>query len=332
MIRWIACLVALASVALGSGPVIAAPFKVMIATWRGCEEACTGFRNYLQGRPIDVEFLLRDADGDARRLPGFLAEARAQKVDLILTWGTTVSVGIAGRLADRDDPAFNHEIPQIFMIVADPVAAGLVESLERTGRRNVTGTHNRVPESVNIDTIRSYLPRFRRLGMVFNPDEPNAVLKRTELAELSTQLEFELVAVELPLHADGRPRAADIPSAVARLRQEAVDFVYLGSSSFLRSNGDVLTQAALDSGLPLLSPYEELVQASRALISVAARYHDIGRLAGIQAEKILVRGVIAGELPVAQMTEFAVVINMTTAKALRLFPPLHLLQIAETVE
>ena len=90
MIRWIACLVALASVALGSGPVFAAPFKVLIATWRGCEEACTGFRNYLQGRPIDVEFLLRDADGDARRLPGFLAEARAQKVDLILTWGTTV--------------------------------------------------------------------------------------------------------------------------------------------------------------------------------------------------------------------------------------------------
>ena len=82
----------------------------------------------------------------------------------------------------------------------------------------------------------------------------------------------------------------------------------------------------------LRSRADEVVQASRALISVAARYRDIGRLAGIQAEKILVRHVIAGELPVAQMTEFAVVINMTTAKALRLFPPLHLLQIAETVE
>ena len=44
------------------------------------------------------------------------------------------------------------------------------------------------------------------------------------------------------------------------------------------------------------------------------------------------RGVIAGELPVAPMTEFAVVINMRVAKALRIFPPMRLLQIAETVE
>ncbi len=94
----------------------------MIVTWRGCEEACTGLRDYLASRPIDVEIVLRDADGDRERLPRFLAEARAQGVDLIVSWGTTVSVGIAGTLKDRDDPAFNNEIPQIFMIVADPVA------------------------------------------------------------------------------------------------------------------------------------------------------------------------------------------------------------------
>src|SRR3546814_19058962 len=45
-------------------------------------------------------------------------------------------------------------------------------------------------------------------------------------------------------------------------------------------------------------------------MSVAARYYDVGRLAGEQAEKILVDGISAGELPVAQMTNFAIVINM----------------------
>lgn len=332
MLRTAVGLIALVLAAGAGTSSIAAQYRAMIVTWRGCEEACTGLRDYLASRPIDVEIVLRDADGDRERLPRFLAEARAEGVDLIVTWGTTVSVGIAGTLKDRDDPAFNNEIPQVFMIVADPVAAGLVESLERTGRRNVTGTHNRVPEAVNIDTIRSYLPGFRRLGLIYNPDEPNAVLKRNELAELALLLRFELIALDLPIYGDGKPRAADIPATMARLRQAGVDFVYLGSSSFLRSHGDVLTRAALDNGLPLLSPYEELVHASEALISVAARYYDVGRLAGVQAEKILVRGVIPGELPVAPMTEFAVVINMRVAKALRIFPPMRLLQIAETVE
>jgi putative ABC transport system substrate-binding protein len=74
-----------------------------------------------------------------------------------------------------------------------------------------------------------------------------------------------------------------------------------------------------------------LVRESQALISVAARYYDVGRLAGGQAEKILVGGVAPGDLPVVRMTDFAVVINMDVARKLKLFPPLDLLQIAETV-
>jgi putative ABC transport system substrate-binding protein len=57
----------------------------------------------------------------------------------------------------------------------------------------------------------------------------------------------------------------------------------------------------------------------------------VGRLAGEQAEKILVDGVAPGDLPVVRMTNFAVVINMDVAKELKLFPPLDLLQIAEKV-
>src|SRR3546814_12483734 len=66
-------------------------------------------------------------------------------------------------------------------------------------------------------------------------------------------------------------------------------------------------------------------------MSVAARYYDVGRLAGEQAEKILVDGISAGELPDAQMTNFAIVTNMDVARKLQLFPPIDLLQIAQTV-
>jgi len=309
----------------------AAEFKIMIALWRGCEEACQGFQDYLVERGIDAEFILRDAGKKKKALPGFLAEARAEGVDLILTWGTSVTRGIAGTLAELDDPAFNHDIPEVFMIVADPVGAGIVESLEHTGRPNVTGTYNRVPEAVNIETVRAYLPNFKRLGLLYNTYEKNSVLKRDEIAALSGTMGFELIALELPPGGDGKPQVEDIAPKMAALKMAGVDFVYLGSSSFLRDNRDVMTGAAVENGIPVLSPYEQLVRESQALISVAARYYDVGRLAGGQAEKILVDGATPGNLPVARLANFAVVINMDVARKLKLFPPLSLLSIAETV-
>jgi len=314
-----------------SGPAAAAAYKVMIVTWTGCEEACKGFQVHMKERGMDVEFMLRDADGKKDALAGFLAEAKAERVSLIVTHGTNTTVGIAGRMAERNRPGLAPDIPKVFMIVADPVGAGLVSSLDKTGRSDLTGTYNRVPEKVNIETVRAYRPTFRRLGLLYNADERNSVLKRDELAALSGSMGFELVARELPLDPDGRPRPSDIAPQVNALKNAGVDFIYLGSSSFLRENGDLLTGAAVSLGLPVLSPYESLVREGQALMSVAARYAEVGRLAGAQAEKILRDGATAGSLPIAHMTRFAVVINMQVAKKLKLFPPLDLLQIAETV-
>jgi len=314
-----------------SGSAAAAQYKIMIATWRGCEDACQGFQDYLVEHGVDSQFILRDAQKQSDVLPGFLAEAREKKVDLILTWGTSVTKGIAGTLSELNNPELNHDIPNVFMIVADPVGAGIVESLDHTGRPNVTGTYNRVPEETIIETIRSYRSGFKRLGMLYNTDEKNSVLKRDEIAVLTETMGFDLTALELPLDASGKPHVEDIALKIAELKAAGVDFIYLGSSSFLRDNKDAFTAAAVNNGIPVLSPYENLVHESQALISVAARYYDVGRLAGQQAEKILVGRIAPGDIPVLRMTNFAVVINMGVARKLKLFPPLDLLQVAETV-
>jgi putative ABC transport system substrate-binding protein len=303
----------------------------MIATWRGCEKACQGFQDYLVENGVDGQFIVRDAQKKSETLPGFLAEARDKKVDLILTWGTSVTRGVVGTLSQLNNPKLNHEIPTVFTIVADPVGAGIVESLDHTGRPNVTGTYNRVPEETIIETIRSYLPNFKRLGLLYNADEKNSVLKRDQVAALTGPMDFELIALKLPLDASGKPHVDDIETKIAELKAAGADFLYLGSSSFLRDNKDTFTRAAVKNGIPVLSPYENLVRESQALISVAARYYDVGRLAGKQAERILVGKTTPGDLPVLRMSEFAVVINMDVARKLKLFPPLDLLQVAETV-
>lgn len=330
ILRRLALTTVMFSVLAGSAA-IAAQHSIFVITWRGCEEACQGFQDYLTGQGLDADFHLRDAGRGAETLPGFLAEARAKHADLILTWGTSATRGIAGTIDDMDNPAFNHDIPQVFTIVSDPVGAGVVKSLEETGRPNLTGTYNRVPESVNIETLRTYDPSFRQLGMLYNTNEPNSDQKYNELSKLSETMDFELIALKLPLYEDGKPRTEDIALKVAELKAAGVDFVYVGSSSFLRSQRDVFTGAAVEHKLPVLSPYEEMVRESQALLSVAARYYDVGRLAGAQAEKILAGSAVPGDLPVARMTDFAVVINMQVARELKLFPPIGLLQVAETV-
>ena len=90
---------------------VAAEFNIMIVSWRGCEEACQGFQDYLVEHGVDGEFLVRDAQQKSEPLPEFLAEARAKKVDLILTWGTSVTRGIAGTLSELAKPNLNHDIP-----------------------------------------------------------------------------------------------------------------------------------------------------------------------------------------------------------------------------
>lgn len=314
------------------GPVEAAQDKVVyLALWRGCEEACSAFKSFVAQSGMPVRIVERNADRDKGRLPGFVEEARALDADLVVTWGTSVTRGMAGTLKQASDQHYLNERPVLFMIVADPVSSGIVESYERTGRRNVTGTRNRVPEPVNIKVIRSYLPDFHRLGMVFNGSERNSVLKVEEMRNLGARLGFEVVSVEVGRNAEGKPAPEAIPAAVKALRDQKVDFVYVGSSSFLQKNRDVFTGAALEQGLPVLSPYESMVEKSHALLSVAARYADVGRLAGEQARRILVDGQTPGDLPVIGVEKFAYVINMETARKLKLAPPLEVLEIAETV-
>ena len=319
------------SVLAGATSAVAADFTILMATWRGCEEACQGFQDYLAEQGIDAKVVLRDAATDAGNLPAILEEAREIAPDLIVSWGTSVTRGLAGTMADLADPAYNHEIPQIFMIVADPVGSGIVASLEATGRENVTGTYNRMPETVTIETIRGYQPAFSHLGLLYNSDERNSVLKRDELTVLAEEEGFQFTSLEIAKGPDGAPLTEDIAPQMALLKSAGVDFVYVGSSSFLRDNANALREAAINEGLPVLSPYEAMVVDGDALISVAARYYEVGRLAGAQAERILTGETKPGDLPVARMTNFAVTINLNMAKALKLYPPISLLQIAETV-
>ncbi|MBL4907986.1 MAG: ABC transporter substrate-binding protein [Sneathiella sp.] len=300
--------------------------------WSGCEEACQGLKDYLKAHNLEADLIIRDVERDKSKLPQFVAEARKLKADVVVTWGTSTTLGMTGTLDDQGSDKFINKIPVVFTMVSDPIRSRIIKSYDKTGRSNITGTRNRVPEALNIKTLRKIKPDFQRLGILYNSNEPNSVSKVKEITDLQKSLNFELIALELKPGKNGKPDASDIEKRVAELKEKKTDFIYLGSSAFLEQNMDIFTAAAVKNGLPVLSPYENLVRESQAYLSIAARDYDVGTLAGQQIQKILVDKQKPGDISVKSIDRYAYVINMTTAKKINLFPPVSMLQIAEIVE
>ena len=333
-LNWLlACLVGLVA-SIAADATFAATKKIMIVTAPGlsCDATCVGFKDGIAKSGIDAEIIVRDA-GKKEALPGFVAEARELHVDLVNTIGTAATLGMVGTLSDVGSGKYLEDIPVVFTIVADPLGAKIIKSYESTGRDNVTGTYNRVPEAVHLKAMRAIVPSLKKLGLLYDRHERNSMLKLAEMQEQAPKLGFELVALELGPDESATPDPANIPGLVAELAAKGVDFIYVGSSAFLLSppNADVFTEAAIVHRLPVLAPYESMVRQSHALLSIAAREEDVGRLGVKQALAILVDGKKPGDLPVAFIKDFAYVVNMRTAKAIDRFPPVAIMQIAETV-
>lgn len=96
-------------------------------------------------------------------------------------------------------------------------------------------------------------------------------------------------------------------------------------------NRDLFTGAALEVGLPVAAAYEAMALESHALLAVASRYYNVGKLAGFQAEQILIEGVAPIDVPIRGPDRFSYIVNMATARSLGLYPPLRVLRYAEVV-
>jgi len=306
------------------------PFSIYMAVWRGCEDACRGFQDYFREEGIEVDFIIRDANRDKTRLPAFVREAKELEVDLVLTWGTSVTIGIIGTIADSDPAQHIADIPVVFMIVADPLGAGIIANYESSGRTNITGTRNRVPEEVQMKAIRAYR-YFKRLGIIYNTNELNSVLNVKKIRELAKKMRFDLFERPIDLDENGKPIIESVPQKIKELKNRNVDFIYVGSSSFLMRHRDYLTNTAIEKRVPIVSAYEAMASKSNALLAVANRYYSVGKLAGFQAKNILINKIAPINMPVLSLSRYSYVINMETARKLRLYPPIKVLRYAEVV-
>jgi putative ABC transport system substrate-binding protein len=187
-----------------------------------------------------------------------------------------------------------------------------------------------VPEEVQMKAIRAYR-YFKRLGIIYNANELNSVLNVGKIRELAKNMRFDLYERPIDLDVNGKPILESVPHKIKELKDINVTFIYVGSSSFLMRHRDYLTNSAVEQGVPIVSAYEAMARKSNALLAVASRYYSVGKLAGFQAKNILVKKVTPIDLPILSLSRYSYVINMQTARKLKLYPPIKVLRYAEIV-
>jgi len=300
-----------------------------MVVFRGCEQACQGFKDYFADHKIPVEIEILDCNTDLTKIPGFVAKVKASRPDLLVTWGTTVSLDMLGTI-DHVDPARHvTDIPALFMIASTPVGSGLVRDLASPGR-NVTGTLYIVPVETQLNVARLYMP-FKRVGYILNPTENNSQVVLDELRAAKAKFGFELVERTVPLTAAGKPDAAKLPALVNQLADAHVDFLYFAPDTFLLLNRDVITRTAVARKLPVLATSESVVQEADALFGVVNHYYTVGQLTASKAELILTRKVQAKDIPVVAPPSFTLIVNMRVASLIQEYPPIRVLKVAEIV-
>jgi putative ABC transport system substrate-binding protein len=267
---------------------------------------------YVEGQNVAVEY--RYAENQAARLPALAVDLVRRRVAVIMASGNEAAVPAK---------AATTAIPIVFAVGGDPVAMGLVASLNRPGA-NVTGIANLNAELApkQLQLLRQVIPNATRFGVLADPGFPAAESLVADLRAAARVLGLQLVIVDA--RAD-----SDLETAFARFSQQRVGAVLVSNGVFFVRRMEQLAALATHHALPAIFQYHEFALAG-GLMSYGSSLNYAYRQVGIYTGRIL-KGEKPGDLPVVQPTKFELAINLTTAKALGLTIPETLLATADEV-
>jgi len=268
-------------------------------------------RGWIEGRSITIDY--RWGEGRPERFAEIAAEFVRLKVDVIVTSGTPPV--LAAKQATT-------VIPIVFAAAGDPVGTGLVSSLARPGG-NVTGLSNQLSDlgAKKLELLSEAVPGLRHLAIMWNVANPFTELEMGEVRTAAHTLGLELTSLEIR-------QAEDIAPAFETLKAQT-QALYVVYDPVVGTSRVRINTLALGARLPTVHGLRDCVEAG-GLMSYAPNVPDMFRRAADHVDKIL-RGTKPADIPVEQPTRFDLVINLTTAKALRITMPPTLLARADEV-
>ena len=308
----------LSSAADTQQPILPRRIGVLLASWVPENKEVQAFQQglreagYAVGR--DVVITWRSANGNYDRLARLAVDLVQSNVEVIVVDGT-----VATRAAKRA----TSTIPIVMGPVADPLGSGLVANLAHPGG-NVTGLSMMIPElgAKRLQLLKEAIPRLTRVAVLWNPDTPYdaKVIEQLKAAAPALSIELSFVSAHMP------EEFAAAFSAVAQARGQAL---YVIEDSFFTTHRAILVKLASKAQLPSISGVRQYVDAG-ALMSYGPSVAGLFRQSAEYVDKIL-KGAKPADLPIEQPTQFELVVNLRTAKALGLTIPQTILLRADEV-
>jgi putative ABC transport system substrate-binding protein len=267
---------------------------------------------YVEGQNVAVEYLWAENQPD--RLRALAADLVRRRVAVIVAGGAEAALAAK---------AATTTIPIVFSIGLDPVALGLVASLNRPGA-NVTGntvlTAELAPKRLQL--VHDLIPNAALFGVLADPSFPDIQSQITNLQAAARALGLQIVVAYARTE-------SDLEMAFATFSQQHVGAVLVGISTFYNRRMEQLAALAARHALPAIYQYREYALAG-GLMSYGSGVRYFYQHVGIYTGRIL-NGEKPADLPVRQITKIELTFNLKAAKALGLTIPETLLATADEV-
>ena len=265
---------------------------------------------FAERQNVAIEY--RWANNDYGALPTLATDLVKRNVAVIAATGDIASA--------RAAQAATKSIPVVFTVGSDPVPFGLVKSLSRPGS-NATGVtlFSSTLMAKRLELLREIAPNARLIALLMNPDNLNYTVDIDAAQTAARNLARQTIVVDAK-------NPAQIDPAFERIGQKHAGAVLVASDPMFLGQRDKVAANAAKYALPVMAWTREFANAG-VLLTYGTSIH---REAGIYVGRIL-KGAKPSELPVIQPTNFQLVLNLKTAKALSVTVPQSLLLRADEV-
>jgi putative ABC transport system substrate-binding protein len=267
---------------------------------------------WIEGQTVTIEY--RWAEGNSDRLPALVAELVQGKVDVIV---------LSGRPAIRAAREATSTIPIVFVILSDPVTLGFVPSLARPGG-NMTGLASEFEALITkqLQLLKEAVPKVSRVALLHHPEIAPAVTSAAEAAAQRLGLTARTLKVA---------EVAEFENAFKMARSERAGAIHVLPSPFFNAHRARLIELAARYRLPAVYEFRNYVEDG-GLMSYGPSINEMYRGMASYVDRIL-KGAKPGDLPIERPTTFELVINLKTAKTLKLtIPQALLLRADELIE
>jgi ABC-type uncharacterized transport system substrate-binding protein len=267
---------------------------------------------YIEGGNVAIYY--RSANGQTDRLLTLAGDMVGRHVAVIVTPGGAASLAAY---------AATTTIPIVFASGADPIASGLVSSLNRPGT-NATGVYifQQVLEGKRLGLLHGLVPPAALIAVLLNPTNANfqAQLRGVQEAARAVGQQVNILSASTE---------RDIDTAFETATESRAGALLVGSDPFFSSRADQVVALAARHAIPAIYEGREFAMAG-GLASYGTSLVDAYRQVAIYTARIL-KGAKPADLPVEQLTKFELVINLKTAKALNLDVPPELIASANEI-